>query len=173
MNIRILLSLLMVCCLIFSCKKEENKQGTVEFDLDGLHYSFIPAYVGLQPVSPRKLLLIESPNQGQPFFLRIAVSDEGDSMLNSLCMRPITFPSTDCRCGAQIMYSDTLSCVYDTRYDTANVASVEIISCSGNPPVLNATFNATIQSGRWDTSCLHQKLITNGRITNVIYPWDL
>jgi hypothetical protein len=166
MNNSIVFVLLITTCLIFSCKKEKNNQGTVEFDVDGVHHSFIPEHAAIEITSHGKRLGLDSPHQGNNYYTQMYVTD--DSASNSSLLRPITYTGYT---GFRLLYDDCFNCHYDTGGDTANVESFEVISCSGYPSVINATFHGTFQFGEYDTSCLHPKQITNGKITNVIYSW--
>jgi hypothetical protein len=170
MNTRILLPLLIIICLSFSCKKEKsNNQGTVEFDVDGLHHSFIPEVASIgndDPLYPyHKYFQIISP-QTEYFYLRIIITD--DSNLTSNYFRPITYPSPNCGCDFRVLYSDTFRCQYDPQGDTAAFLSLEVTSSTETPSVINGTFEAKYSYGQWDTSCYHEKRITNGKITSVI-----
>jgi hypothetical protein len=170
---RILISVFLICCAI-SCKKD-RKQGTVEFDLEGTHYSFVPESIELIDLGNWQKLSISLPQQGQFHIVRIVIADYKDSMPGPNLLRPIPHYSGDSdtirRTGFQFGYDDISGCQYDVDYDTANAASLDVISCSGQPPVLNATFQAVIQFGIGNSTCHQPKHFTNGKITNVTYPW--
>lgn len=168
MNNRILLIFIITVCVLSSCKKEKNNQGTVEFDVDGVHHSFTPEHASIEKDAfPHgKRFGISSPHQGNYYYMQMYISD--DSMLSSSLLRPITYTGYY---GFRLLYDDSSNCHYDTGDDTANIYSFDVVSCTGYPTVLNATFHATFQWGFGDTSCFHPKQITNGKITNVVYEW--
>lgn len=166
MTNKILLIFIITTCIISSCKKEKNNQGTVEFDVDGVHHSFIPESAYIEDLGNGKRFGIGSPHQGNYYYMQMYVTD--DSVLNSGALRPITYTGYH---GFRLLYDDTFNCHYDTGDDTANVEAFEVISCDEQTKVINATFHGTFQFGLYDTSCYHPKQIANGKITNVIYRW--
>lgn len=164
MTRRVLSVLFLISCLLFSCKKEQPKakQGKVEFDVDSVHYAFTPSYALLDTThtSHREFQIGSSV---EVYSLIIAVYS--DSLANSGLLQPITYTGAN----LDLVYYDGSHCQYESWGDTFNIQSLTITSCAGDPPVLNAVFQAKFNNGFGNMPCLDQKLITNGKITDVVY----
>lgn len=137
MRHQILIPLLIISCIAFSCRKEKSNQSTVEFDVDGVHHSFIPQYASVANDPPNSGWL-EIANNPRYYYMRLIILD--DSMLVRRTVRPIKYPSTDCGCIFALVYSDTFSCQYGTWSNPLDTLSLEITSVENC--VLNGTFEA-------------------------------
>src|ERR1043165_3035463 len=168
MSNSVLIVLFISLCFVFSCKKEtKSNQGTIEFDIDSVHYSFEPERATIQYSNNVDANVVGFSKWHGEFSMVITIYDS--SNLDSNHLRPIAYPGSECDCYPYIMYRDAYGCEYESVGDTTNIVKLQVVSCEGDPPILNATFKARFADGRGDTTCWHPKEISNGRIINVVY----
>lgn len=165
----------LLCLLtIVACKKQSTADPHIEFDMDGTHYSYPLSQGQLQVVNGTSKVLQFS--SGVNFSLnaaQIALYEE-QSPLNSDLLSTGTYHCfyADATC------QDTLSsgCHGYTfmvmsaqgvwmQYSSDSTTTLNVTSCAGNPPVINATFTALI--GDPNGGQLHS--VTNGKLVNATY----
>ena len=169
---------LLLITVFSSCKKENNNvQNFVEFDLDGVHYSYTPdttiLYRDTLITGLRKSMLMSGYTDPANFWILGIIEDISGT--SSDCILTGAYPSQSYYPGC----SDTIynNCRFftfkfskaDTIWSNSRVVDsltkFNLVSCGESPNTINGTFSGTVQTR--DSSSVKQ--LTNGIIRGVTF----
>ncbi len=164
-------------CLLMAaaCKKQASPDPHIEFDMDGTHYSYPLGDGQLQtPNGQRKILTVSTAVNFSLNAAQLTLFDE-QSQLSSDLMSTGTYHNfyADGSCqdtaisgclgySLMVMQPEGVWMLYFAD----STSGLIVTSCTGNPPVINATFTGSVSDPNTATQ-LHQ--VTNGKLVNATY----